>query len=312
MFNINIEITKNVIYSYTKNILDWLCSCEKDNIMNINEIRSMINESITFANIEISELIKNGNYQGIVNQQAMLLIMMGSLNAIDNGTEQLKQYLTFDNITTMQTVNKAINDVDTLINNSYRIIGLNKYNNNLYLQNIGNNEFIKCYGIINYINDMIYNKFLLNSAIVIDKKDIDVTDICLDKMVYINNLEKNNNKLYTIHNGGKMNIFDSNKRYNKFYNNPTIIDLPKEWINVEKLNSNHETYLVTDSYLLNEIKKRFDNPLILNTFGIDVLPDIIFADIIIINEFMYTEKEIIERLYKRSNVTELKRNIIKM
>ena len=52
--------------------------------------------------------------------------------------------------------------------------------------------------------------------------------------------------------------------------------------------------------------------MILNTFGIDILPDIIFADIIIINEFMYTEKEIIERLYKRSNVTELKRNTVKM
>ena len=148
----------------------------------------------------------------------------------------------------------------------------------------------------------------MNNSVVIDKKDIDVTDIYLDKMICINKLEKNNSKLYSIHNIGEINIFDNNK----FYNNTAIIDLPKEWINVEKFNSNHETYLVTNSYSLNEIKKRFDNPLILNTFGIDILPDIIFADIIIINEFMYTEKEIIERLYKRSNVTELKRNTVKM
>ena len=127
-------------------------------------------------------------------------------------------------------------------------------------------------------------------------------------MICINKLEKNNSKLYSIHKIGEINIFDNNK----FYNNTAIIDLPKEWINVEKFNSNHETYLVTNSYSLNEIKKRFDNPLILNTFGIDILPDIIFADIIIINEFMYTEKEIIERLYKRSNITELKRNTVKM
>ena len=308
MFNINKEITKNVIYSYTKNILDWMCSCEKDNILNINEIRSLINESINFAVIEITELIKNVNYQGLVNQQAMLIIIMNSLKAIDNGVDQLKQYLTFDNTTTIQTLNKAINDADVLINNSYRIIGLNKYNNNLYLQNIGTCKFIKCYGIINYKNDNMYNKFLLNNVVKIDKKDIDVTDIYLDKMICINKLEKNNSKLYSIHNIGEINIFDNNK----FYNNTAIIDLPKEWINVEKFNSNHETYLVTNSYSLNEIKKRFDNPLILNTFGIDILPDIIFADIIIINEFMYTEKEIIERLYKRSNVTELKRNTVKM
>lgn len=308
MFNIDKEITKNVIYSYTKNILDWLCSCEKDNILNINEIRSLINESINFAVIEITELIKNVNYQGLINQQAMLIIIMNSLKAIDNGVDQLKHYLTFDDTTTMQTLNKAINDADVLINNSYRIIGLNKYNNNLYLQNIGTSKFIKCYGIINYKNDAIYNKFLLNNAVIIDKKDIDVTDIYLDKMICINKLEKNNNKLYSIHNIGEINIFDNNK----FYNNTAIIDLPKEWINVEKFNSNHETYLVTNSYSLNEIKKRFDNPLILNTFGIDILPDIIFADIIIINEFMYTEKEIIERLYKRSNITELKRNTVKM
>lgn len=308
MFNIDREITKNVIYSYTKNILDWLCSCEKDNILNINEIRSLINESINFAVIEITELIKNVNYQGLVNQQAMLIIIMNSLKAIDNGVDQLKQYLTFDNTTTIQTLNKAINDADVLINNSYRIIGLNKYNNNLYLQNIGTGKFIKCYGIINYKNDNMYNKFLLNNVVKIDKKDIDVTDIYLDKMICINKLEKNNSKLYSIHNIGEINIFDNNK----FYNNTAIIDLPKEWINVEKFNSNHETYLVTNSYSLNEIKKRFDNPLILNTFGIDILPDIIFADIIIINEFMYTEKEIIERLYKRSNVTELKRNTVKM
>lgn len=308
MFNVDKEITKNVIYSYTKNILYWLCSCEKDNILNINEIRSLINESINFTVIEITELIKNNNYQGLVNQQAMLIIIMNSLKAIDNGVDQLKHYLTFDDTTTMQTLNKAINDADVLINNSYRIIGLNKYNNNLYLQNIGTGKFIKCYGIINYKNDNMYNKFLLNNVVKIDKKDIDVTDIYLDKMICINKLEKNNSKLYSIHNIGEINIFDNNK----FYNNTAIIELPKEWINVEKFNSNHETYLVTNSYSLNEIKKRFDNPLILNTFGIDILPDIIFADIIIINEFMYTEKEIIERLYKRSNVTELKRNTVKM
>lgn len=308
MFNVDKEITKNVIYSYTKNILYWLCSCEKDNILNINEIRSLINESINFTVIEITELIKNVNYQGLVNQQAMLIIIMNSLKAIDNGVDQLKHYLTFDDTTTMQTLNKAINDADVLINNSYRIIGLNKYNNNLYLQNIGTSKFIKCYGIINYKNDNMYNKFLLNNVVKIDKKDIDVTDIYLDKMICINKLEKNNSKLYSIHNIGEINIFDNNK----FYNNTAIIELPKEWINVEKFNSNHETYLVTNSYSLNEIKKRFDNPLILNTFGIDILPDIIFADIIIINEFMYTEKEIIERLYKRSNVTELKRNTVKM
>lgn len=308
MFNVNKEITKNVIYSYTKNILYWLCSCEKDNILSINEIRSLINESISFTITEITKLIKNDDYQGLVNQQAILIIIMGSLNAIDNGVEQLKQYLTFDDITTMQTVNKAINDADILINNSYKIIGLNKYNNNLYLQNIGTSKFIKCYGIINYKNDVIYNKFLLNSTEIIDKKDINVTDIYLDKMICINNLEKNNSKLYSIHNIGEIDIFDNNK----FYDNTAIIDLPKEWINVEKFNSNHETYLVTNSYSLNEIKKRFDNPLILNTFGIDILPDIIFADIIIINEFMYTEKEISERLYNRNNVTELKRNVIKV
>lgn len=307
MFNANKEITKNVIYSYTKNVLYWLCSCEKDNILSINEIRSLINESISFTITEIAKLIKNDDYQGLVNQQAILIIIMGSLNAINNDIEQLKQYLTFDDTTTMQTVNKAINDADILINNSYRIIGLNKYNNNLYLQNIGNNKFVKCYGIINYKNDILYNKFLLNNAEIIDKKDINVTDICLDKMICINNLEKNNSKLYSIHNIGEIDIFD-----NKFYDNTAIIDLPKEWINVEKLNSNHETYLVTNSYSLNEIKKRFDNPLILNTFGIDILPDIIFADIIVINEFMYTEKEISERLYNRSNVTELKRNTIKV
>lgn len=308
MFNIDKEITKNVIYSYTKNILDWLCSCEKDNILNINKIRSLINESINFTVIEITELIKDNNYQGLVNQQAMLIIIMNSLKAIDNGVDQLKQYLSFDDTTIIQTVNKAINDADILINNSYRIIGLNKYNNNLYLQNIGTSKFIKCYGIINYKNDTIYNKFLLNNVVVIDKKDIDVTDIYLDKMICINKLEKNNSKLYSIHNIGEINIFDNNKSDN----NTAIIDLPKEWINVEKFNSNHETYLVTNSYSLNEIKKRFDNPLILNTFGIDILPDIIFADIIIINEFMYTEKEIIERLYKRSIVTELKRNNVKI
>lgn len=308
MFNVNKEITKNVIYSYTKNVLYWLCSCEKDNILSINEIRSLINESISFTITEITKLIKNDDYQGLVNQQAILIIIMGSLNAIDNGVEQLKQYLTFDDITTMQTVNKAINDADILINNSYEIIGLNKYNNNLYLQNIGTSKFVKCYGIINYKNDILYNKFLLNNVEIIDKKDINVTDIYLDKMICINNLEKNNNKLYSIHNIGDIDIFDNNE----FYDNTAIIDLPKEWINVEKFNSNHETYLVTNSYSLNEIKKRFDNPLILNTFGIDILPDIIFADIIIINEFMYTEKEISERLYNRSNVTELKRNTIKV
>ena len=308
MFNVNKEITKNVICSYTKNILYWLCSCEKDNILSINEIRSLINESISFTITEITKLIKNDDYQGLVNQQAILIIIINSLKAINNDIEQLKQYLTFNDTTTMQTVNKAINDADILINNSYRIIGLNKYNNNLYLQNIGNNKFVKCYGIINYKNDILYNKFLLNNAEIIDKKDINVTDICLDKMICINNLEKNNSKLYSIHNIGEIDIFDNNK----FYDNTAIIDLPKEWINVEKLNSNHETYLVTNSYSLNEIKKRFDNPLILNTFGIDILPDIIFADIIVINEFMYTEKEISERLYNRSNVTELKRNTIKV
>ena len=308
MFNVNKEITKNVIYSYTKNILYWLCSCEKDNILSINEIRSLINESISFTITEITKLIKNDDYQGLVNQQAILIIIMGSLNEINNGVEQLKQYLTFDDTRTMQTVNKAINDADILINNSYKIIGLNKYNNNLYLQNIGTSKFVKCDGIINCKNDILYNKFLLNSAEIIDKKDINVTDIYLDKMICINNLEKNNNKLYSIHNIGDIDIFDNNK----FYDNTAIIDLPKEWINVEKFNSNHETYLVTNSYSLNEIKKRFDNPLILNTFGIDILPDIIFADIIIINEFMYTEKEISERLYNRSNVTELKRNTIKV
>lgn len=308
MFNVNKEITKNVIYSYTKNVLYWLCSCEKDNILSINEIRSLINESISFTITEIAKLIKNDDYQGLVNQQAILIIIMGSLNAINNDIEQLKQYLTFDDTRTMQTVNKAINDADILINNSYKIIGLNKYNNNLYLQNIGTSKFVKCYGIINYKNDILYNKFLLNNVEIIDKKDINVTDIYLDKMICINNLEKNNNKLYSIHNIGDINIFDNNE----FYDNTAIIDLPKEWINVEKFNSNHETYLVTNSYSLNEIKKRFDNPLILNTFGIDILPDIIFADIIIINEFMYTEKEISERLYNRSNVTELKRNTIKV
>lgn len=308
MFNVNKEITKNVIYSYTKNILYWLCSCEKDNILSINEIRSLINESISFTITEITKLIKNDDYQGLVNQQSILIIIMGSLNEINNGVEQLKQYLTFDDTRTMQTVNKAINDADILINNSYKIIGLNKYNNNLYLQNIGTSKFVKCYGIINYKNDILYNKFLLNSAEIIDKKDINVTDIYLDKMICINNLEKNNNKLYSIHNIGDIDIFDNNE----FCDNTAIIDLPKEWINVEKFNSNHETYLVTNSYSLNEIKKRFDNPLILNTFGIDILPDIIFADIIIINEFMYTEKEISERLYNRSNVTELKRNTIKV
>lgn len=308
MFNVNKEITKNVIYSYTKNILYWLCSCEKDNILSINEIRSLINESIFFTITEITKLIKNDDYQGLVNQQAILIIIINSLKAINNDIEQLKQYLTFDDITTMQTVKKAINDADILINNSYRIIGLNKYNNNLYLQNIGNSKFVKCYGIINYKNDILYNKFLLNNAEIIDKKDINVTDICLDKIICITNLEKNNSKLYSIHNIGEIDIFDNNK----FYDNTAIIDLPKEWINVEKLNSNHETYLVTNSYSLNEIKKRFDNPLILNTFGIDILPDIIFADIIVINEFMYTEKEISERLYNISNVTELKRNTIKV
>ena len=116
MFNVNKEITKNVICSYTKNILYWLCSCEKDNILSINEIRSLINESISFTITEITKLIKNDDYQGLVNQQAILIIIINSLKAINNDIEQLKQYLTFDDTTTMQTVNKAINDADILIN----------------------------------------------------------------------------------------------------------------------------------------------------------------------------------------------------
>ena len=309
MFCVNVEIIKTVINNYSKNIVDWLDSVKKDNNVNINTIRTMITDSIQYANNEISELIKNGDYQGTINQQAMLLVMMGSLNVLDNGIEQLKQYLLFDDKSIMQIAINAIDDVDMLFNNSYRLIGLNKYTNNLYIQNIYSEEYIKCDGIINYTNDIIINKFLLNSATVINKKDINVTDICLDKILYISDLKKNNGDIFTIHNGGKRHIFDDNGCYVKKYTNLSI-NLPKEWINVEKLNSEHDTYIINESLLCDDIKKKFNNPLILNTFGINILPDIIFADIIILNEFMYTKNEIKQRLYKKSNVIELKNELV--
>ena len=131
----------------------------------------------------------------------------------------------------------------------------------------------------------------------------------MDKILYISDLKKNNGDIFTIHNGGKRHIFDDNGCYVKKYTNLSI-NLPKEWINVEKLNSEHDTYIINESLLCDDIKKKFNNPLILNTFGINILPDIIFADIIILNEFMYTKNEIKQRLYKKSNVIELKNELV--
>ena len=90
MFCVNVEIIKTVINNYSKNIVDWLDSVKKDNNVNINTIRTMITDSIQYANNEISELIKNGDYQGTINQQAMLLVMMSYLNVLEKGIEQLK------------------------------------------------------------------------------------------------------------------------------------------------------------------------------------------------------------------------------
>ena len=302
--NINIEDSKKVIINYSKDILDWLTN--NDIEVTKENLKDMIDSSILYSDMLCKDYLYEGfNIQAAVNQKCMSLILTECYiaNYVDKDI-CIKKLNSNLNSTENQNIiiQNAIQLIDEMVSMAYKIIGINRFSNKLYIQHVKSSEYFELSGRLQFRQ---CTKFLITAICKINKDDMYITDsynkgnyIIYFDLIKTEHIEK-------LEYGDVINILKDTKYYNirRYSNNKKdlILCIYSNWKNIDRLNSTDAVIFLTDSSeIAYEIQKTLGNgSTILNTFGLekDELPDIIFDDIVVIDHFNFTVDQIKERVY---------------
>lgn len=302
--NINIEDSKKVIINYSKDILDWLTN--NDIEVTKENLKDMIDSSILYSDMLCKDYLYDGfNIQAAVNQKCMSLILTECYiaNYVDKDI-CIKKLNSNLNSTESQNniIQNAIQLIDEMVSMAYKIIGINRFSNKLYIQHVKSSEYFELSGRLQFRQ---CTKFLITAICKINKDDMYITDsynkgnyIIYFDLIKTEHIEK-------LEYGDVINILKDTKYYNirRYSNNKKdlILCIYSNWKNIDRLNSTDAVIFLTDSSeIAYEIQKTLGNgSTILNTFGLekDELPDIIFDDIVVIDHFNFTVDQIKERVY---------------
>lgn len=302
--NINIEDCKKVIVNYSKDILDWL----SDNDIEVTKenLKDMVDSSIVYSDILCKDYLYDGfNIQAAVNQKCMSLILTECYiaNYVDKDICIKRLYdILNSNENQNNIIQNAIQLIDEIVSMTYKIIGINRFSDKLYVQHVKSSEYFELSGRLQFRQ---YTRFLITAICKIKKDDMYITDsynkgkyiiqFNLIKTEYIEELEY----------GDVINILKDDKypdiiRYSNNKKN-LILNIYSNWKDIDRLNSSNAVIFLTDSSeIADEIQKTLgDYCTILNTFGLekDELPDIIFDDVVVIDHFNFTVDQIKERTY---------------
>lgn len=302
--NINIEDSKKVIINYSKDILDWLTN--NDIEVTKENLKDMIDSSILYSDMLCKDYLYEGfNIQAAVNQKCMSLILTECYiaNYVDKDICIKKLN---DNLNSTESQNNIIQNaillIDEMVSMAYKIIGINRFSNKLYIQHVKSSEYFELSGRLQFRQ---CTKFLITAICKINKDDMYITDsynkgnyIIYFDLIKTEHIEK-------LEYGDVINILKDTKYYNirRYSNNKKdlILCIYSNWKNIDRLNSVDPIIFLTDSSeIAYEIQKTLGNDsTILNTFGLekDELPDIIFDDIVVIDHFNFTVDQIKERVY---------------
>lgn len=302
--NVNINECTEIILNYSKDILDWLTN--NDIEVTKENLKDMVDSSILYSDMLCKDYLYEGfNIQAAVNQKCMSLILTECYiaNYVDKDICIKKLN---DNLNSTENQNiiiqNAIKLIDEMVSVAYKIIGINRFSNKLYIQHVKSSEYFELSGRFQFRQ---CTKFLITAICKINKDDMYITDsynkgnyiiyFDLIKTEHIDKLEY----------GDVINILKDTKYYNirRYSNNKKdlILNIYSNWKDIDRLNSPNAVIYITDS---TELAKKIQNLIgrectILNTFGVkeDELPDIIFDDIVVIDHFNFTTDQIKEKTY---------------
>ena len=306
--NVNINECTEVILNYSKDILDWLEEHKEKDIskdMVKQNLKELIDSSIEYSDVLCKDYIINGfDIQAAVNQKCMSLIIteLYMAKAIDEEIcIKLLNSIINDTASQKSIIENAIILVDKIISVSYKVIGINRFSNKLYLQHIKTSEYIELSGIMRLRQFM---EFIILSVCKIKKEDMYITNSYNGNWIVQSNLIKPDS-IYDMDYGKIFSIL-KDKDYSNIINytknkKNLMISIFNSWKDIDRLNSPNAVIYITDS---TESAKKIQNLIgrectILNTFGVkeDELPDIIFDDIVVIDFFKFTTDQIKERTY---------------
>lgn len=306
--NININECKKVIINYSKDIIDWLKEHKEKDIpqdMIKQNLKDLIDDSIVYSDILCKDYLINGfDIQAAVNQKCMSLIMLEFYmgKAIDDVICIKRLNDIINNVSSQETIiENAIMLIDELISVSYKMIGINRFSNKLYLQHIKTSEYIELSGIMRLRQLM---EFMILSVCKIKKDDMYITNSYDGNWIVQLKLIKPDS-IYDMEYERTISIL-KDKEYTNIINytknkKNLMIGIFNAWRDIDRLNnSDAVVYLTDSSESAKEIQKIIGkNCTILNTFGLkdSELPDIIFDDIIVIDHFNFTTDQIKERIY---------------
>ena len=306
--NVNINECTEVILNYSKDILDWLEEHREKDIpkdMIKQNLKELIDDSIVYSDILCKDYLINGfDIQAAVNQKCMSLIIteLYMAKAIDEEIcIKLLNSIINDVASQKSIIENAILLVDEIISVSYKVIGINRLSNKLYLQHIKTSEYIELSGIMRLRQFM---EFIILSVCKIKKEDMYITNSYNGNWIVQLNLIKPDS-IYDMDYERVINVL-RDKEYSNIINytknkKNLMINIFNSWKDIDRLNSPNAVIYITES---TESAKKIQNLIgkectILNTFGIkeDELPDIIFDDIVVIDFFKFTTDQIKERAY---------------
>lgn len=308
--NVNINECAEVILNYSKDILDWLGEqkdIQKDLPRDLikQNLKELIDSSIEYSDVLCKDYLINGfDIQAAVNQKCMSLIIteLYMAKAIDEEICIKRLNNIINDIASQKSIiENAIILVDEIISISYKVIGINRFNNKLYLQHIKTSEYIEFSGIMRLGQFM---EFIILSVCKIKKEDMYITNSYNGNWIVQSNLIKPDS-IYDMDYGKSFSIL-KDKDYSNIINytknkKNLMMSIFNSWNDIDRLNSPNAVIYITDS---TESAKKIQNLIgrrctILNTFGVkeDELPDIIFDDIVVIDFFKFTTDQIKERTY---------------
>lgn len=317
--NVNINECTEVILNYSKDILDWLEEHKEKDIpkdMIKQNLKELIDDSIVYSDVLCKDYLINGfDIQAAVNQKCMSLIIteLYMAKAIDEEIcTKLLNSIINDVASQKSIIENAILLVDEIISVSYKVIGINRLSNKLYLQHIKTSEYIELSGIMRIRQFM---EFIIISVSKIKKEDMYITNSYNGNWIVQLNLIKPDS-IYDMEYERVINVL-RDKEYSNIINytknkKNLMINIFNSWKDIDRLNSPNSVIYITES---TESAKKIQNLIgkectILNTFGVkeDELPDIIFDDIVVIDFFKFTTDQIKERAYNSTPCFYIKEN----
>lgn len=306
MINVNTDICRETIINYTNSIIDWFIQSDNSLKKNTtNDLMDMISESIKYSDILCKEYINNNmDIQAAVNQRCMTIIMIECYTMCITDIKECVNDLE-DIINSKEKQDKIIDEsimlTEETLAMSYMIIGMDINNNKLYLQHIQSKEFIVCSGLFRFKE---YTRFLLLSICKIKKEDMYITNSFVgESIVYLNVIKRD--CIDKLDYGREIKII-GHEEYPKLINyttNKLYIDMLNKWKYVDWLNNTNIPIFITNSSETanNLLRKIYEsgckNATVLNTFGLNKLPDIIFDDIVVLDSLNFTTEQIKERTY---------------